>query len=125
MAIDTPDCEAEVRRPAAPSGSTMPNPSLLRVNAVDSDGFLRCPSCGARVLATVQLMVRPALRIGPKGLGLFARNFASRRRIEREPLTEATMCRCQRCDWSAPFGDHPAIDGVTAALSRSDEPDPV
>ena len=89
MAIDTPDREAEVRRPAAPSGSTMPNPSLLRVNAVDSDGFLRCPSCGARVLATVQLMVRPALRIGPKGLGLFARNFASRRRIEREPLTEA------------------------------------
>lgn len=86
----------------------MPDGSVLEFEGVDTDGFLRCPDCGARLVATVTLTVRPVVRVGPDGPRPFARNFASRRRIEREQLSTATRCRCRHCDWTGTLDDHPA-----------------
>lgn len=58
----------------------MPDPSLLRFDAVDFDGRLHRPRGGARVGAAVEPMVGPSGRIEPHGLGLPGRDFASRRR---------------------------------------------
>jgi DNA-directed RNA polymerase subunit RPC12/RpoP len=116
MATKIPD--SRTSPPPARPRPTMPDGSLLEFDGVDTDGFLRCPECGARLVATVTLTVRPVVRVGPDGPRAFPRNFASRRRIEREQLSRATECRCRRCRWAGALDDHPAA----AVLAPDSDP---